>query len=147
MVGNPLEDVAWTGETFAFKIASRWLTCPWAGHSLREISVGTGAQLLSNQRDFGRKDWLSAQWEKALQTEGKIVDVLAEGVDPELGFNDPGENWLLFDNGKCLTVCYPVAIFGESLPSLIVQESTAVSTRSPIQSYFDIPILDDDEPN
>jgi hypothetical protein len=129
-----------------FQIDETWIQSPWAGHPVTESTVASDAIWLvqtasSQSRPFRREilEWLRHQHACFSLIKGKIVDVWCENVDPNLGFNDPSENWLVFEDGKCLSIHYPMPVFGPSLPTLVLEDAVTLIERPMILSFFDLP--------
>jgi hypothetical protein len=148
IIGKALSDIAFSedeGSVF-FQIDEIWIQFPWAGHPVNERKVATDVISLvqaasSQSRLFKREilEWLRHQHTCFSAIKGKIADVWCENVDPILGFNDPGENWLVFEDEKCLSVHYPMPVFGPSLPTLVLEDAVTLKERSVIMSFFDLP--------
>lgn len=146
IVGNVVSDLAWSQTGFLFRVGEIWITCPWAGHPILPLRLPENSWQLSALSQIRRPKrlslsaWFEDQCAIFTAIHGAIVDVWCEGLDTDLGFNDPGENWFVFEDGHCLTVDHPVPAFGACLPTLLRQDTTTILNRSRIVSFFDVPL-------
>lgn len=142
-----LSDIAFSEKegSILFQIGGAWIQCPWAGHPIIERTMAGDAirltqvmseQAMSSERGF--REWLRHQIACFESVKDKIMDVWCEGLDQKLGFNDPSENWLVFEGGKLLSVHYATPVFGPSLPTLVLEDAATFKDKTGIVSFFDM---------